>query len=74
MSKHFSAFYVSWREAKNRPVGLFANETTFGRAAAEAVEAKLNDLADDGWIIDRVIPAGGLTPQQTSAFTIIAFK
>ena len=74
MSKQFSAFYVSWREAKNRPVGLFANETSYGRAAADAVEAKINELAEDGWIIDRVIPSGGLTPQQTAAFTIIAFK
>lgn len=74
MSKQFAAFYVSWRDAKNPLLGFFSNETDFGRAAAEALESKLNDLAQDGWIADKIIPTAGLTPQQSASFTIIAFK
>lgn len=74
MSKQFAAFHVSWRDARRRPLGIVANEATYGRAAADALEAKLNELAEAGWILDRVIPAAGLTPRQTSAFTIIVFK
>lgn len=74
MSKQFAAFYVSWRDAKNRPLGLFADEAAYGKAAGRALEAKLNELAQDGWILDRVIPASGLTARQVAAFTIIVFK
>lgn len=74
MSKHFAAFHVSWRDAQQRPLGIVANEAAYGRAAARALEAKLNALAEEGWILDRIIPAAGLTPRQTSAFTIIVFK
>lgn len=74
MSKQFAAFHVSWRDAKPRPLGIMADEAAYGRAAARALEAKLNQLAEQGWILDRVIPATGLTPRQTSAFTIVVFK
>jgi hypothetical protein len=74
MSKQFAAFHVSWRDANRRPLGIIADETAYGRAAAQALEAKLNELAGEGWILDRIIPASGLTPRQTSAFTVIVFK
>jgi hypothetical protein len=73
MSKQYAAFHVSWRDSNKRPV-LFAGDEAVGRAAADALETKLNVLAEEGWIIDKVIPAFGLTPQQSAAFTIIAFK
>ncbi len=74
MSKQFATFHVTWRDASRRPAGLFANERDFGRAAAAALQERLNQLADEGWIIQEIIPAGGLTPQQTAAFTIVAFR
>lgn len=74
MSKQFSAFHVTWRDAERRPFGLFANERDYGRAAAAALQERLNQLADEGWIIQDILPAGGLTPQQTAAFTVIAFR
>ena len=74
MSKQFAAFHVSWRDAKIRPLGLVADERDYGRAAAAALQARLNQLADEGWIIQEVIPAGGITPRQTAAFTIVAFR
>ncbi|HXI86010.1 MAG TPA: hypothetical protein VNH64_01020 [Parvularculaceae bacterium] len=74
MSKQFASFHVSWRDAKRKPLGLFADEAAYRRSAAQALEAKLNDLAQEGWILDRVIPANGITPQHTAAFTIIVFK
>ena len=74
MSKQFAAFHVSWRDASRRPLGIIADETAYGRAAAQALEAKLNELAGEGWILDRIIPASGLTPRQTSAFTVIVFE
>lgn len=74
MSKQFAAFHVSWRDASRRPLGIIADETAYGRAAAQALESKLNELAGEGWILDRIIPASGLTPRQTSAFTVIVFK
>jgi len=74
MSKQFASFYVSWRDAANRPLGLAMDDAAYGRAAAQALEAKLNDLAQEGWILDRVIPASGLTPRQSSAYTVIVFK
>ena len=73
MSKQFAAFHVSWRNSRKKPI-LFAGEEDLGRAAADALETKLNELAEEGWIIDRVIPAYGLTPRQSAAFTIVAFK
>jgi hypothetical protein len=74
MSKQFAAFYVSWRDAKNPPLGVFSGESAYARAAAQALEARLNELAAEGWILDRIIQAQGLTPRQSSAFTIVAFK
>lgn len=74
MSKQFAAFHVSWRDARQRPWGLFSNDAAFARAAAQALEAKLNELAHEGWIIDKVISGSGLTAQQTASFTIIAFR
>ncbi len=73
MSKQYAAFHVSWRDSKRRPF-LFGGDEAMGRAAADALESKLNALAEEGWIIDRVLPAAGLTAQQTAAYTIIAFK
>ena len=74
MSKQFSAFHVSWRDAKVRPLGLVADERDYGRAAAAALQARLNQLADEGWIIQEIIPATGLTPRQSAGFTIVAFR
>ncbi len=74
MSKQFAAFHVSWKDAKVRPLGLFADERDYGRAAAAALQVRLNQLADEGWIIQEVIPAAGLTARQTAAFTIVAFR
>lgn len=74
MPKQFATFYVSWRDAPNRPFGIAMNDAAYGRAAARALEAKINDLAQEGWILDRVIPAYGWTPRQSCAFTIVAFK
>lgn len=73
MSKQFASFYVSWRDSKKRPF-LTGSEEDFGRAAAEALETRLNAIAEEGWIVDKIIPAFGLTPKQSAAFTIIAFK
>jgi hypothetical protein len=74
MSKQFASFHVTWRDAKRRPVGLFSDERDFGRAAAAALQDRLNQLADEGWIIQEIIPAFGFTPKQTAAFTIVAFR
>lgn len=74
MAKQFATFHVSWRDARRRPFEPFAGDAEYGRAAAQALEAKLNDLAQEGWIVDRIIPATGLTPRQSSAFTIVVFK
>jgi hypothetical protein len=74
MAKQFASFHVSWRDARPRRLGLFPDDSDYARAAARALEAKLNDLAQDGWIVDRVLPATGLTARQSAAFTIIAFR
>ena len=75
MSKQFSAFYVSWRDAERRPFGLAGNDDpAYGRAAAAALQERLNQLADEGWIIQEIIPSGGLTSKQMAAFTVIAFR
>lgn len=74
MSKQFAAFYVSWRDSKKRPFLFDGNEADLGHAAADALEMKLNELAEGGWIVDRIVPASGVMPRQTAAFTIIAFK
>lgn len=74
MSKQFASCHVSWRDAKRRPFGLFDDEAAYHRSAALALESKLNDLAQEGWILDRIIPAVGITPKQTAAFTIVVFK
>ena len=74
MSKQFAIFHVTWRDAPRRPIGLFANERDYGRAAAAALQERLNALADEGWIIQEIIPANGLTPKQTAGFTIVAFR
>ena len=74
MSKQFGAYFVSWRHAKRRPLGVFADEASYRRAAAEALEAKMNQLAQEGWIVDAIIPASGLTPRDSAGFTIVVFK
>lgn len=74
MTKQFAVFHVSWRDAKRRPVGLVANERDYARAAAAAMQDRLNELAEEGWIIQEIIPATGLTPKQTAAFTLVAFR
>ncbi|MEO0878076.1 MAG: hypothetical protein AAFY22_00040 [Pseudomonadota bacterium] len=74
MAKQYCAFFVSWRHAKRRPFGWFADEASYRRAAAEALEAKINALAEEGWIIDQIMPASGLTAKDCAGFTIIAFK
>ncbi len=53
---------------------MFGADEDFGRAAADALETRLNTLAEEGWIVDRIIPANGLTPKQCAAFTIVVFK
>jgi len=74
MSKQFASFHVSWRDAKVRPLGLFADERDFGRAAAAALQTRLNQLADEGWIIQEIIQSPGFHPKLTAAFTIVAFR
>lgn len=74
MSKQFSSFFVSWRDAKQSSVGLFANERDYGRAAAAALQTRLNELAEEGWIIQEILPVQGITPKEHSAFTIVAFR
>lgn len=74
MSKQFETFYVSWRHAKRKPISWFADEVSYGRAAADALGLKLNDMSDAGWIVDRIIPANSPNPRIAAAFTIIAFK
>jgi hypothetical protein len=74
MSKQYAAHFVSWRHAKKRQVGFFADEEAYGIAAAEALEQKLEALAAEGWIIDRILPSAGQTPQVAAGFTIVVFK
>jgi len=74
MSKQFATFHVSWRDAKIRPLGLVADERDYGRAAAAALQIRLNQLADEGWIVQEILPATGITPRHSSAFTIVAFR
>lgn len=74
MSKQFASFYVSWRDAKSRPIGLIADERDYGRAAAAALQTRLNQLADEGWIVQDILPASGISPRHTAAFTIVAFR
>lgn len=74
MSKQFATFYISWRDAKRPPFALFADNEAFSRSAAQALENRLNELADEGWIIQDVFPASGLTLKQSAGFTIVAFK
>ncbi|MFQ5563052.1 MAG: hypothetical protein ACE5FO_05740 [Parvularculaceae bacterium] len=74
MTKQFATFHVSWRDANPRPLALFADSPAYRRAAAVALEDKLNDLADDGWIIQDVFPATGLEAKGSAGFTIVAFK
>jgi len=74
MSKQYVTSFVSWRHAKRPPLGIFSDESSYGRAAAEALEAKINQLAQEGWIIDSIIPSRGMTVRDAAAFTIIAFK
>jgi hypothetical protein len=74
MSKQFAAFYVSWRDAKRPVSGLFAESRDYGRAGAAALQERLNQLADEGWIIQEILPARGLTPKDTAGYTIVAFR
>lgn len=74
MSKQYVTFHVSWRDAKHSPIGLVANERDYGRAAAAALQSRLNMLAEEGWIVQEVIANPGMTVKQTAAFTIVAFR
>lgn len=74
MSKQFVSIHVSWRDATRKPVGLFADERDYGRAAAAALQERLNGLADEGWIIKDILPVNGITPKLAAAFTIVAFR
>jgi len=74
MSKQYVTCFVSWGHSKRPPLGIFSDESSYGRAAAEALEAKINQLAQEGWIIDSIIPASGLNTRDSSGFTIVAFK
>ena len=74
MSKQFAAFHVSWRDAKRSPIGLFTNERDYGRAAASALQTRLNELADEGWIVQEIVPGSGLTPKDNASFTIVVFR
>lgn len=74
MAKQYAAFFVSWRDAPDPPFALFANEASYGKAAAAALEARLNAIAGDGWIVDRIVSGGGISPANSASFTIIAFK
>lgn len=74
MAKQFATFFVSWRDSTSAPLGVFSTEASYGKAAAEALETRLNALAEEGWVIDRIIPATGYTSKLSAAFTIVAFK
>ena len=74
MAKQFRTEFVSWRDADSPPWGLVANEADYARAAAQALEKRLGALADEGWIIDRIMPAFGLTPKLAAGYTVVAFK
>ncbi len=74
MSKQYTSVFVCWRHAKKRPLGVLANESSYGKAAAEALEARLNQLAQEGWIVDAIIPAQGFRPRECAAYTVVAFK
>ncbi|MEM8935529.1 MAG: hypothetical protein AAGC77_03890 [Pseudomonadota bacterium] len=74
MSKQFAAFHVTWRDASDAPLGLFADERALGKAAAAALQDQLNRLADEGWIIHDIFPASGVMPKHAAAFTIVAFR
>lgn len=74
MSKQFAVFHVSWRDAKRRPIGLIANERDYARAAADALQERLNALADEGWIIHEIIPTPGIMIKQTASFTVVVFR
>jgi len=55
-------------------MGLLDNDPAYGHAAAAALQERLNQLADEGWIIQEIIPSSGLTSKQTAAFTVVAFR
>lgn len=74
MAKQFASFYVSWRDAKRAPIGLFANERDYGRCAAAALQTRLNELADEGWIVQEIIPQAGIDPRISCAFTVVVFR
>ena len=74
MSKQFAVFHISWRDAPRAPVGLFANERDYGRAAAAALQARLNELADEGWIVQDIIQSPGVTPRLNASYTVIVFR
>lgn len=74
MTKQFSVFHVSWRDARRKPVGLFANERDYARAAATALQERLNALAEEGWIVNDILPGYGLTAKDTACFTVVAFR
>ena len=74
MSKQFAVFHISWRDAKKVPMGLFADSRGYGRAAAAALQDKLNALADEGWIVHEILPVHGFTAKETAAYTLVMFR
>jgi len=74
MAKQFATVFVSWRDARRGRPGWFSGDADYHQAAAQALEAKLNDLALEGWIVEEIIQAPGLTARQTSAYTIVVFR
>ena len=74
MGKQYAVHYVSWRDHDKIFLGPFANEQNYAKSAAAALDERLAELASEGWIIDRILPATGVTVRQCAAYTIVAFK
>ncbi|MEM6413474.1 MAG: hypothetical protein AAF720_02325 [Pseudomonadota bacterium] len=74
MGKQYSTHYISWRDADRAPLGIFVNEHSYAAAACRALEKRIAELTNEGWIVDRIIPSNGLTPKQCAGYTIVAFK
>lgn len=74
MAKQYAVYSVSWRDAVNRPAWFTANPAEYQKSAAEALEAKLNHLAQEGWIIEKIIPCRSIHSNEATAFTIVSFK
>jgi len=59
-----------------KPKIIIFDEPTRGVdvGAIAEIHQLINQLADEGWIIQEIIPSSGLTSKQTAAFTVIAFR